>query len=277
MKKCIDILTYCTQYPYEIYERFIGSLNDTGFSGKIWIIIRTHEDKNHLDKLSEKYSNIRPIIDKSIPTIHINAHRFNVYKELMEKAFFDSEYLLICDSRDVLFQKNFEEYEYDPNVDIYGFLEFKTINNETKFNKPWIQQIEYLVKEDILKQIGHNQIICCGTTMGKFEALKLYVNYMCDMFNKYRIKHNLDQGIHNYILYMNKLNVNVKLLSNKDNLVNTTNFDLVTETSHDGVKRINDDNLIVNENNEVSYIVHQYDRFPIESKKKLSHKYNFVL
>jgi hypothetical protein len=88
------------------------------------------------------------------------------------------------------------------------------------------------------------------------------------MFEKYHIRHNLDQGIHNYMLHMNKIDVNIKLLSNKDNLVNTTCQD---------VKKLNDDNLIVNENGEVSYIVHQYDRFPVELKQKISVKYNFVV
>lgn len=266
MKK-IDVLTYCTCYPYEIFERFIGSLNDTGFGGNIWIIIRTNQDKEHLDRLSKTHSNIKAIIDTSRPTIHINAHRFIVYKFVLEKIQMACDYLLICDSRDVLFQKNFEEYPYDPNIDIYGFLELKTINDEPAFNKPWIQQIEYFTKESVLKYVGDNKIICCGTTIGKIAALKKYVNYMCNMFEKYNINNNLDQGIHNYMLYMNKLNVNVKLLSNKDNLVNTTCQD---------VKKINDDNLIVNEDNDVSYIVHQYDRFPIELKKKISSKYDFV-
>ena len=36
----IDILTYASGYEYYVYERFVGSLNDTGFKGKIFIIIK---------------------------------------------------------------------------------------------------------------------------------------------------------------------------------------------------------------------------------------------
>ena len=32
-----------------------------------------------------------------------------------------------------------------------------------------------------------------------------YVDFMCDIISKYNIKTNLDQGIHNYMLYLNKL------------------------------------------------------------------------
>ena len=55
-------------------------------------------------------------------------------------------------------------------------------------------------------------------------------------------------------------------MTNIDNLVNTTGY---------GFKKINKDNLIVNMNNQVSYIVHQYDRLPQSDRKKISSKYNF--
>ena len=35
----IDVITYCSGYDYKVFDRFIGSLNDTGFSGNIYIII----------------------------------------------------------------------------------------------------------------------------------------------------------------------------------------------------------------------------------------------
>ena len=70
---------------------------------------------------------------------------------------------------------------------------------------------------------------------------------------------------------MNKLNesgLNVKVLDNKDNLVNTAGY---------GFVGINSDRKIVNKDWDVSYIVHQYDRFPDSIKAKLSDKYDFIL
>ena len=69
------------------------------------------------------------------------------------------------------------------------------------------------------------------------------------------------------MLYCNILNCNVKLLSNEDNLVNTVGND---------THKINKDNLIVNVNDELSWVVHQYDRFSTELKEKISVKYNFI-
>lgn len=263
----IDVITYCSGYNYNVFDRFIGSLNDTGFTGTIYIIINEF-DKQNIKLLKKKYNNIYPIIDKIDKKTHINCHRFFCIKTLLQNLKIDSEYLLLCDSRDVLFQKNIEEYQYDPNIDIYGFLEGITIEKEQVFNARWIRHIEQLINEDIYSKICKNNVICCGTTIGKKENIKIYVNNMCDILKKYNIVTNLDQGLHNYMLYLNTLNMNIKLLSNDDNLVNTVGNDL---------HKINENKLIVNKNNDISWIVHQYDRFSNELKKLISVKYDFTI
>ena len=112
-------------------------------------------------------------------------------------------------------------------------------------------------------------VICCGTTLGKIDALKKYSKYMLYIISTYNIKDNVEQAIHNYIFYLNKLDLkNIKLLSNDDNFVNTLGFD---------IHRINKDNLFINSKNEVSYIVHQYDRCTTILKKCISDTYDFTL
>lgn len=262
----IDVITYCSGYDYHIYDRFVGSLNDTGFTGKIYLIVN-EVDKPIIKMLKKKYSNIYPFNDKIEKTTHINCHRFFCINLLLKNIQFESDYLFICDSRDVLFQRNIEEYNYDNNVDIYGFLEGITIEKEQVFNARWIKQIEMLLNENIYDLISDKNVICCGTTLGKVDAIKHYVKKMCGYIKDYRIRTNLDQGLHNYMLYLNKLDCNIKLLSNEENLVNTTGND---------IRKINDDKFIVNTHNEVSWIVHQYDRFPLELKKEISVKYDFT-
>ena len=264
----IDVITYCSGYDYKVFDRFIGSLNDTGFSGKIYIIINEFDKKN-IKMLKQKYKNIFPVKDSIEKKTHINCHRFFCIKSLLSSFQIESEYLLICDSRDVLFQKNIEEYPYDKMVDIYGFLEGITIEKEQVFNARWIKHVEQLVKEDVYDKICKNNVICCGTTIGKKQSITDYVNKMCEFLKKYKIVTNLDQGLHNYMLYCNHvLNKNIKLLSNDDNLVNTVGNDL---------HKINTDKFIVNKNDEISWIVHQYDRFSNEMKKEISVKYDFCV
>ena len=265
-KTKIDIITYISGYPYEVFDRFIGSLNDTGFSGKIYLIINT-QDKPVIKLLRNKYSNIYPVVDNIPKKIHLNCHRFFCIKQLLKQKF-DSDYFLLCDSRDVLFQKNIEEFNYHPNIDIYGFQEGITIAQEKVFNTPWIKILEQIVKEPIYDFIADNKIICCGTTIGKHDAIQKYVNTMCDIIERNNIGMNLDQGIHNYLLYLNKLNLNIKILSNEDNLVNTIGND---------IHNIDENGSILNCNNEISYIVHQYDRCSKDNRQKLSKKYNFTI
>ena len=262
----INVITYCSGYNYDIFDRFIGSLNDTGFSGNIYIIINEF-DKPIIKLLKKKYNNIYPVNDKIEKKTHINCHRFFCIDLLLKSFNLDCEYLMICDSRDVLFQKNIENYKYDKNIDIYGFLEGITIDNEQVFNAKWIRALENLFKKKIYDNICHNKIICCGTTIGKKESIIKYVKSMCDYIKKYDIVTNLDQGLHNYMLYCNTLKMNIRLLSNEDNLVNTLGNDL---------HKINDEKLIVNKNNEVSWVVHQYDRCPKELRKQISIKYDFT-
>ena len=92
---------------------------------------------------------------------------------------------------------------------------------------------------------------------------------MCAIIQEFNIVTNLDQGIHNYLFHLNKLHVKTTILTNDDNVVNTVGND---------THRLNSDNLIVNSKNEVSYVVHQYDRFTVEQKQRLSTKlgFNFV-
>ena len=174
--------------------------------------------------------------------------------------------------RDVLFQKNIEDYEYKADIDLYVFEEYMKLEEEKAWNEPWLLLLEKQYGEKFYNSIKHNKIICCGTTIGKLKSIKNYVRKQVEHLNKcsekVRKRVNIDQGIHNYLIYTNKLS-NIKKMSNDDSFINTV--------CNDPFKKINDKNEIINKNGDVPYVVHQYDRFPIELKKKISEKYNFII
>jgi len=268
MASNISILTYATGYSYEIFERFCGSLRDTGFSGNVYIIVK-QTDMNNINKLKEKFDNIYGLLDNITMKFPLNCHRFIIKKQYVDQGIITSDLVLVCDFRDVIFQKNIEQYNYDNNVDLYGFLEGININQDSACNTPWLKRLEEITGELFYDKISENKVICAGTTIGKLHAIKQYLDFMCNMLIKYSMTEALDQGIHNYMLYLNKLpGMNVKLLSNEDNLVNTVGCD---------IHLLNDKNHIVNRQNEVSFVVHQYDRFGLDLKQRLSSKYNFTL
>ena len=258
----ISIITYGSGYSYDIYERFIGSLTNTGFTGKIYIIIK-QSDMEVLNKLN--YKNVITCIDDIEQTTHINNHRFFCIQKILPDV--KSDYIFVCDFRDVLFQKNIELYPYES--DLYVFAESVKIKDEPNYNTPWLKQLEHLFNEKFYDSISDKPILCCGTTIGNYKSIKAYIDTMCTIIHDFNIMRNLDQGIHNYLFHLNKLELNIKILTNQDNLVNTVGND-----KH----RLNDDNLIVNSNNEVSYVVHQYDRFSFDLKQRLSTKlgFNFI-
>ena len=102
----IDVFSYATNYDYHIYERFIGTLNDTGFSGNIYLII-SQNDVNYLNLIKKKYKNVFYFIDETIKNrnTHLNNHRFFITNNYLEQLSNINEYILFCDFRDVLFQK----------------------------------------------------------------------------------------------------------------------------------------------------------------------------
>jgi len=107
-------------------------------------------------------------------------------------------------------------------------------------------------------------ILCSGTIL---LSKKVAIEFLEILGSRLEYSKNLvmDQGVYNTMIYRNVRNWNIKILSNKDNLVNTIGY---------GLKCVKD-NKIVNLDNEVSWIVHQYDRMPNEMKKEISLKYDF--
>lgn len=264
--KIIDILTYACGYNFHVYDRFVGSLNDTGFSGNIYIIHK-FADGLYMQQLKDKYNNVIGILDDVVCTTHINNHRFIVMKKYLDiDGFFNSKYLFICDFRDVLFQKNIEEYNFEEHVDIYGFKEGSWFFSNP-CNTYWVKQLDLFLNENIFEALQPLSILCCGTTIGKTEIIKKYVNSMCDILITHNISENLDQAIHNYMLHLNTLNVNVKLMSNDDEFV----YNLGCDHNY----HIKENNIYYN-NGKLPYVVHQYDRCQVEQRQQFSNKYNFL-
>ncbi len=268
------VLTYCSGYPYEIFERFAGSLYDTGFSGEVIYFIK-ESDKPTLEELKKSYPKVDYVVTEAY--FHVQSFRFVLYNSFLKYTkLHNPTHVFICDSRDVLFQKNIEDWKWDDTVDLYFFGEDK-ITQDCKYNTSWVTNIDkQFPEEKVWDTIKNKNIICSGTTYGTLDGMKKYVELMTTNLERFPEDHQLknhpsDQGLHNYLYYMNKLNesgLNVKVLDNKDNLVNTAGY---------GFVGINSDRKIVNKDWDVSYIVHQYDRFPDSIKAKLSDKYDYIL
>ena len=259
----IHVLTLCTGYNYTIFQRFVGSLYDTGFSGSCYIFCN-ERDISNIEKLKQEYPNVIAILcDFSRFQTHMQSSRFKYMAEFLEKDL-DYDYLFICDSRDVLFQKNIEEISL--KGDLYAFEEEQIIKN-CRFNSHWIKDVERVIRKSL--NIDNKTIICSGT----FFISKQKSKYFLETFSSFLLNPlcsrncGVDQGVYNYFCRENPLGLDITFSSNIDNLVNTIGY---------GHKEVLD-TKIVNVKQQVSYVVHQYDRMTQKERKQFSIKYDFCL
>lgn len=257
--KKITVIAYCSGYDYDTFERFTKSLYQTGFTGELIFIIN-EKDLPILEKLMENYKNVSGALDQLINPRQCQQKRYYLYQKLLNTV--DSDYVLLTDCRDVFFQKNIEEYVVDSSVEIYFAGEGNTLGN-CKFNQKWLNMMEEELGTEIISKIQDKPIICSGTTFGTLQGIKKYVDQMCHcMTNVIKIDYpGLDQGVHNYLIHLNLLtDLKYEILPSDNLLFNTLQY---------GYKFMNSSNQLINIHNEVSYIVHQWDRLPSYMKERL--------
>jgi hypothetical protein len=214
--------------------------------------------------LNAKYVKLQIEVDTAEITRHINCHRYIATREMLLK--YPHDYVFVCDSRDVMFQRNLQKFEFSKEVDMYVSEENLIMMNEPQFNIPWIKRLEVVQQESILPKVFDKPVLCSGTFLGRYSAMLNYFTVVNVM--KAMQKDNLDQAILNYIFYMNKLPaIKMKALSNRDELVMTLGFCngyLCAESR------------VLNDNGKIPYVLHQYDRLPLEAKKEMSVKYDYT-
>jgi len=285
------VMTICMNYSYEIYERFIGSLfdsvndnsvellifigsNDEQYIQKFININKDNINQNNINQNNIKYK----VIDNK--NVHVVNYRFKLYYDYLIENKDIYNLIFICDSRDVLFQKNIFTHPIINNkYDLYIFEE-ETLDitiDKCRFNSLYIKKsglnIENLVKD--------KSILCVGTILGTTHGILKYLekfNYI--LFNivneENRSYYGTDSGINYYIIYGNLLNnINLCVCKNNNKLVYTLAFP--------NYLNLIDYNTLLNEKkqicyaNDVCYCIHQYDRLDDNIKKQISIKYNYEI
>jgi hypothetical protein len=272
------VMTCCINYDFEIFERFIGSLFDCTDNLDLVIFIGEN-DVEHILKLKKKYNNIIYfVIDNK--NVHIVNYRFYLYYHFLNINKNKYNYIFICDSRDVLFQKNiFNHPILSSNYDLYIFEEesFYITIDKCRFNSLYIQKSGL----DINDLVYNKHILCVGTILGNetgiLEYLEQFIFIMLnEVSEKNRSYYGTDSGINYKIIYGDLLkNINICKCKNKDKLVYTMAFP-------NYLNKIDYNTLLNNQNQlcyegEVCYCVHQYDRLDDDIKNKISVKYNYIL
>jgi hypothetical protein len=177
--------------------------------------------------------------------------------------------VLLIDVRDSFFQSNpFSIIKPEIGPAFYVFKGVETITiSQCGWNGGWVKDC---FGEKVLNEIGGNNIICSGVSIGTMDTVYDYLQQMDDiLMNRKQSqlskssklpsceRNGVDQGVHNVLVHK-KLIKNLKVWSQRDAQV--ANLQAKTAIIS-GV-------TVMNANREKVAIAHQYDRYP-ELQKSL--------
>jgi hypothetical protein len=283
----LNIFTYLSGYDRaELYERFAGSLFDTGFDGTLYLFVHEKDypclsllpqelqDKIYFVTCPEQMDNQQDdlnddTVEHNEQTIHPQNFRYLLYLSfLQQNKQKKNEYSFFCDAKDVLFQRNPEEYIIDDDVDMLVFEE-DTLIKDCIWNMSFFNMVKSSIPDGKF-DYESKKAICSGTTLVKNSALYYFIYNFCEYMMQYNLnsKDYMDQGLHNYMIYNNTYGCNVKIVDNKNELVYTAGHD------KDNVK-LDNNHQILNADNKVPHMVHQYDRLDQSLLDQISSKYEF--
>lgn len=247
------VLTACCGYPLKVYDRFLGTLYGSGFNGRAVMFV-FDKDLTTVEPLRPKYP--KALFLTIQPAYTLCIFRYQAMLRYLEDIGEGKvRRILLCDSRDVLFQRNLSEYELPTGTELVFFAE-DAMHGSCRFNDAWTRIIQEVDKSDV--SITGHRILCSGTTLGTYrgilEYIKALLSFVKPLAEAGRLNvTGLDQGIHNHMYYRRSMPKDVKtvVLGNEDGLVNTLGY---------GHKQLDEDGRIVNAKGDVSWICHQYDR-----------------
>ena len=196
-----------------------------------------------------------PKIAEHIPkepnfTPHPKTLRYFLYLAYIRAHHDQFSKIFICDSRDLIFQKNpFQKIEIS-NLLFCAESKEETIGSNF-FNSLWIREA---FGHDVLEKLSDKTIICSGTTYGTPQGMVDYLYKMVDLIKKVKDQGCKDQGIHNYLIHTNSIK-DFSIVDDDKGPVST----ISTFKPHQYIY-INDKKQVTNCSGDVLNVVHQFDR-----------------
>ncbi|CAF1005464.1 unnamed protein product [Adineta ricciae] len=186
----------------------------------------------------------------SIPTVSLRWIIISQYLKRLDDIKSPYKYVFICDSRDVIFQRNIFDYVNEYEDGLFVFQETTKMNiRKCSYNSKWIKDC---YGETELNLIGDQKIICAGTILGSWKAMRNYLSIV-EQVTSQRYQQCNDQGIHNHIVYRDKINnTKIHIISHERGFVGTLGYSATFKRNQFG--------LILNENEQVYAVIHQFDR-----------------
>ena len=247
LKKKNLIFGLIENYSFNTILPFFKSLVKANFENCDTVIfVRYVSSKiiNYLRKIGVFIFSI-PKQYKNVSSINV---RWKMYSDFLKDKKNKYNLILHTDIRDTFFQKDIFKYYENYNQPFLGVAIEDGNLNENK-NKKWI--INY-VGEEIYKKIKNERIICVGQVWGTFDK---FLEFSSIFWQELIANPEaIEQGVCNYLIYYKRILRNY--------LIKSDNFGPIMTL---GLTDINKIYLDCNENilnfqNEIASIIHQYDR-----------------
>lgn len=217
------------------------------------------------------YSNVsgKEYLDK----YHPSSLRWMLISKYLEKENVRRKYskVLLIDVRDSYFQS--DPFKIIPTSTKEAFYVFKGVESITIANCGWNGGwVRDCFGNEILKEIGDNDIICSGVSIGTMDAVYEYLQLMKDilfyekksqlsMSSKFPEceRNGVDQGVHNVLVHKDIIK-HLSIMSESDGYV----VNMQGRTANVVNKQVS------NSKGDIFPIVHQYDRYPTLQKALFS-------
>lgn len=251
MKKNL-ILGTAIGYKWEKVKLFVKTLR--AYS-KCEVYFLVNEVDNKTKKKFKKYN---------IKTIKCNLdplqfrYRYIFFFKFLKKNKKLFQNVFFTDVRDVFFQQD----PFKQKIKTINFFEEEKKLQNCKINSLWIKSC---LGDDKYNEYRNKYIVCSGTVIGKSNYMLDYFNYMSKKVKKMKmkfslinfllirqIKHGLDQPACHDIVYSNIFD---------DQYIYPNKYSYVATVGHMKHFLFDKKNRLLNAENKIYSVVHQFDRF----------------
>ena len=245
------ILGTIVNYTWEDIEPFFSSYfknSSTNVDCTVFVKKISKRTRKYLENYNIEIINI----DDEYNEDWITEYRWRLYNEYLNHCCVDYANVLLVDVRDSFFQDNI--FERCNGKKILFSKEVNDFANE-KCNREWIER-RYGI--NVINSIKDYYPICAGTIIGDFNYIKnLCENVVENMDNtSYEYFKNCDQSIVNYLVYYKKIFIEDDIYWEYACDNNIATVGLLNELT---IKS----NEVVNKDNYIPALIHQYDRHKI--------------
>lgn len=262
------ILGLASGYPEGVYHRFLGSLRDGGYGGRVVLFMDGEPGRTVADTCGRYGAEV--VSFEGVP-YQLLCYRFLLYGAwISQNAARTLGRVLLTDVNDVVFQGDVFAYPMPVDADIYYFAEHFKIGR-CRNNSAWIR---HYCGPETLANLIDKPIICAGTTFGTADAIAAYIRAINSRITEcLRSGKSIgcgEQGLHNHLAYGGcPEGFRTAVLDNEDGPIYTVGSLFIYMNRIAEVLSFSRDGRITRLDGEAPPLVHQINRMNKEQLDKL--------